>query len=108
MGKNEKAQARYYPLFLAIEGRTCLVVGAGAVGERKVRTLLKYGANVRIVARELSAWLDEKSSEKSMSWAGRLYERSHLAGSEPGICRHRRHGFEPGRRCRCQRAWHLV
>ncbi len=80
MEKPGKTPARYYPLFLAVEGRTCLVVGAGAVGERKVRTLLKYGADIRLVAREISAWIEEKCSEKSIAWVGRLYERSHLQG----------------------------
>jgi precorrin-2 dehydrogenase/sirohydrochlorin ferrochelatase len=70
----------YYPLFLAVEGCTCLVVGAGAVGERKVRTLLEYGAAIRLVARELSAWLQENLSEKAISWAGERYERSQLQG----------------------------
>ncbi len=80
MEKSTGHRLRYYPLFLAIEGRTCLVVGAGAVGERKVRTLLKYGAKIRLVARELSAWLEEKRSEKLVIWAGERYERSHLQG----------------------------
>src|SRR5208337_3019763 len=35
---------------------------------------------IRLVARELSAWLDRKRSEQSISWAGKLYERSHLLG----------------------------
>jgi precorrin-2 dehydrogenase/sirohydrochlorin ferrochelatase len=72
---------RYYPLFLAIEGQICLVVGAGAVGERKVRTLLKYGAQVRLVAPELSPWLKEKCGEEAVTWAGRQYEKSHLQGA---------------------------
>jgi precorrin-2 dehydrogenase/sirohydrochlorin ferrochelatase len=72
--------ARYYPLFLAIEGRTCLVVGAGAVGERKLRTLLEHGARIRLVARELSAWVEQKRSEKLVSWVGTQYEKSHLQG----------------------------
>jgi precorrin-2 dehydrogenase/sirohydrochlorin ferrochelatase len=80
MEKSTMTPARYYPLFLALEGRTCLVVGAGAVGERKVRTLLKYGAKIRLVARELSAWIEEKRSEKLVIWAGQRYERSHLQG----------------------------
>jgi len=70
----------YYPVFLAIEGRTCLVVGAGAVGERKIRTLLKHGAKIRVVARELSAWIEEKRLEKVLAWAGERYEKSHLKG----------------------------
>jgi precorrin-2 dehydrogenase/sirohydrochlorin ferrochelatase len=72
--------ARYYPLFLAIEGRTCLVVGAGAVGERKLRTLLEHGARVRLVARELSAWVEQKRSEDLISWVGAKYDRSYLQG----------------------------
>lgn len=80
MEKSTRMPARYYPLFLAIEGRTCLVVGAGAVGERKVRTLLKYGAKIRLVGRELSAWLEEKRSEKLLIWAAERYDRSHLLG----------------------------
>jgi len=80
MGEFIRTQPRYYPLFLAIEGRTCLVVGAGAVGERKIRTLLKYRAQIRLVARELSTWLEEKRSENAIVWAGKRYERSHLQG----------------------------
>lgn len=80
MKKLTGTEVRYYPLFLNIEGRTCLVVGAGAVGERKVKTLLKYGAKIRLVARELSTWIERKCSEKVVTWAGERYERSQLQG----------------------------
>ena len=80
MENSTTTPGRYYPLFLAIEGRTCLVVGAGAVGERKVRTLLEYGAKIRLVARELSAWIEEKRSQNLVCWVGPQYERSHLRG----------------------------
>ena len=35
MEKSARMPARYYPLFLAVEGRTCLVVGAGAVASAR-------------------------------------------------------------------------
>jgi uroporphyrin-III C-methyltransferase/precorrin-2 dehydrogenase/sirohydrochlorin ferrochelatase len=38
------------PLFLKLEGRDVLVVGAGAVAERKIASLLEAGATVRVVA----------------------------------------------------------
>jgi uroporphyrin-III C-methyltransferase/precorrin-2 dehydrogenase/sirohydrochlorin ferrochelatase len=41
-----------YPLFLKLEGRLVLVVGAGTVAERKVTDLLSAGARVRVVAPE--------------------------------------------------------
>jgi precorrin-2 dehydrogenase / sirohydrochlorin ferrochelatase len=80
MSNSEKNRAPYYPLFLAIDGLTCLVVGGGEVGERKIRTLLKHGATVRLVAGELTPWLDKICSERSIFLAGRLYERAHLEG----------------------------
>lgn len=35
---------RYYPIFVNLESRSCLVVGAGAVGRRKIKSLLDFGA----------------------------------------------------------------
>jgi precorrin-2 dehydrogenase/sirohydrochlorin ferrochelatase len=40
---------KYYPLYMDLRGRECLVVGAGAVAARKVRTLLDCGARVTVV-----------------------------------------------------------
>lgn len=39
----------YYPLFLSLRGVKCLVIGAGAVGCRKVGTLLEAGAIVHML-----------------------------------------------------------
>jgi precorrin-2 dehydrogenase/sirohydrochlorin ferrochelatase len=51
-------QMRYYPAYLDIEDRCCLVVGGGAVGTRKVETLLRCGARVRVVSPEVSPGLE--------------------------------------------------
>jgi len=39
-----------FPMFLKLEGRQCLVVGAGKVGEPKISGLLDTGAGIRVVA----------------------------------------------------------
>jgi len=39
-----------FPMFLKLAGRNVLVVGAGAVGETKIRTLLPTGAHIRVVS----------------------------------------------------------
>src|SRR3981189_1000984 len=42
--------AALFPMFLKLEGRNCLVLGAGSVGEQKIRSLLDCGARIRVVA----------------------------------------------------------
>ena len=42
--------AEYFPAFLDLRGRRCLVVGGGAIGERKARDLLVCGALVSVVS----------------------------------------------------------
>jgi precorrin-2 dehydrogenase / sirohydrochlorin ferrochelatase len=52
-----------FPMFLKLAGRTCLVVGAGKIGEPKIAGLLEAGARVRVVAIEASAQVHEWSRE---------------------------------------------
>ena len=47
----------YYPAFVSIEGKKCVVAGGGRVAERKVRDLLKAGASVRVISPELTPGL---------------------------------------------------
>jgi precorrin-2 dehydrogenase/sirohydrochlorin ferrochelatase len=44
----------FYPLFLDLQGRQVLVVGGGAVAERKVESLLAAGAVVNLVAPDVT------------------------------------------------------
>ena len=39
-----------FPMFMKLEGRQCLVVGAGQVGESKIGGLLETGARIRVVS----------------------------------------------------------
>jgi siroheme synthase-like protein len=43
-----------YPIFAVIEDKPCLVVGGGAVGERKVADLMAAGARVTVVSPTLT------------------------------------------------------
>jgi precorrin-2 dehydrogenase/sirohydrochlorin ferrochelatase len=61
----------FYPIFLNLEARPCLVVGGGCVAERKVLSLLKAGADVTVISPKLTKVLkalvedDTKKTEKS-------------------------------------------
>jgi precorrin-2 dehydrogenase/sirohydrochlorin ferrochelatase len=71
---------RYYPIQLNIQSRPCLVVGGGAVGTRKVDTLLKCGAHVTVVSREVSARVAELATAGNIVLKKRDYRSSDLDG----------------------------
>lgn len=48
---------KYYPIFLDVKGRDCLVVGGGCVGARKAHTLEKCGAKVTVISETISSVL---------------------------------------------------
>ena len=49
----------YFPLFIDLENRPCLVIGGGPVALRKARVLCSYGAQVTMVAPEFAAEPEE-------------------------------------------------
>ena len=75
MKKRERAFP-YYPLFLDIQGRRCLVVGGGAVALRKARALLEHGARVEVVSPEVCPELGELGAGERIT----ITRRGYIAG----------------------------
>lgn len=69
---------RYYPVFLNLHGRPCVVVGGGEVAERKVRALLRAAARVRVVSPQLTARLARLAAQKKISVTRRRYREGDL------------------------------
>jgi len=70
-----------FPLFLKLEGRRCLVVGAGSIAESKIRGLLESGADVRVVAPEAKAAVREWTHAGQIRWDARPFQPSDLDGA---------------------------
>ena len=60
-----------FPMFLKLEGRRCLVVGAGTVAEGKINSLLLSGAAVRVVAPRANAAVQEWARTAAIRWEER-------------------------------------
>lgn len=69
-----------FPIFLKLEGRACLVVGAGTVGEGKIRSLIESGARVRAVAPEATPAVEQWARAGKIRWQRRRFRTSDLAG----------------------------
>ena len=72
---------KYYPVHLDIKNRNCLVVGGGAVGTRKVNTLLECGARVAVVSPNPTPQLTKLASEGAIILTRRAYRSADLDGA---------------------------
>ena len=70
----------YYPIFMEMARRACVVIGGGAVAERKVDGLLDVGAAVTIVGPSLSAPLAALVRGGKVRHVAREYAPGDLAG----------------------------
>lgn len=69
-----------YPLFADLRGRAVLVVGGGAVAERKVEALLHAGALPRVGSPALSPGLQALATAQRIQWLPGRFDAHWLAG----------------------------
>lgn len=75
-----KKPASLFPMFLKLSGRPCLVVGAGAVAESKIESLMVTGARVRVVAAEATPTVRAWAAAKKINWEERRFQPGDLKG----------------------------
>lgn len=69
---------QYYPIYLDIKNRNCLVVGGGSVGTRKVLTLLNCGGRVTVISPKLTEKLRTLAEKGKIHWISRPYSSSDM------------------------------
>jgi precorrin-2 dehydrogenase/sirohydrochlorin ferrochelatase len=68
----------FYPIFLKIRGKRCVVVGGGQVARRKVRALLEYGANIEVISPDPCPELIELEGRRKIGILKRQYQPGDL------------------------------
>src|SRR5688572_14511383 len=69
-----------FPIFVKLEGRPVLLVGAGPVGESKVGGLLSAGAVVTVVAPTATPGIRKLAQERKIVWHPRVFDPGDLNG----------------------------
>ena len=72
----------YFPIYLEMRGRRCLVIGGGAVAERKVASLLEAGAEVTVISPEAADSILGWSKKHALQFIARCYQPGDLAEYE--------------------------
>ena len=71
---------KYYPVYLDLRDRPCLVIGGGTVAERKARALLEAGADVTIISPTLTPKLQELSESGKITHQQKKFSEKDLSG----------------------------
>ncbi len=71
----------HYPLFLDISDQNAVVVGAGRVATRKIRSLLAAGATVTVVSPRAAGAIERLSRDHRIRWIRRRYRAADLHGA---------------------------
>lgn len=78
----------YFPMFVDMTERECLIVGGGNVAYRKVMVMLDFGAKVTVVAEDICEELrkltidDTANKENRITFIKRRFERKDCDGME--------------------------
>ncbi len=72
----------YFPIFVDLRGKRCLVVGGGMVAARKAESLVRAGAFVHVVAPQLSAAVRELASSGKLAVTCAAYQSAQLTDVE--------------------------
>jgi siroheme synthase-like protein len=75
----------YYPVFLDLYGKRCVIAGGGAVADGKIAKLLDAGARVTVISPEATAAIQTLAQDGSLEWQAREYQPGDLAGAALAI-----------------------
>lgn len=71
----------YFPVFIDMADKTVLIVGAGKIALRRVRTLLRFGARIRVVAPDFCRELGEMEESGKICAERRIYLPGDIQGA---------------------------
>jgi len=80
---NECSVSAFFPLFIDICNRKVLVVGGGKIAERRVKTLLSFGAGITVIAAEPSEYIECLASQGKVNLYRRKYQPGEIAAISP-------------------------
>jgi precorrin-2 dehydrogenase/sirohydrochlorin ferrochelatase len=67
-----------FPLFLKLESRRCLVVGAGKIADQKLDSLLSSGADLHVVAPQANERVRQLAASGRLTWHARTFQPADL------------------------------
>ena len=75
----------YYPVFVDVKNRRCIVIGGGSQGAEKIHKLLGCDAKVIVISPEVKEEIKEMARLEKITWHRRSYKNGDLEGASIAI-----------------------
>ena len=75
----------YYPVYLDLTDKLCLVIGGGTIAEDKIDKLKGFGAKISVISPDLTPSLEASAARGELEWHPREYQKGDLHGVFLGI-----------------------
>jgi siroheme synthase-like protein len=75
----------YYPVYLNLKGKRCLLFGGGRVAEGKILKLQDAGARISVISPEVTPVIRASAQSGDLEWHAREYQPGDLEGAFLGI-----------------------
>lgn len=62
--RRRKKNMAYFPVFIEMKNKNCLVVGGGRIATRKIKTILSYEAKVKVIAPQICDQIKQYAKEE--------------------------------------------
>ena len=75
----------YYPVFLNLAGKRCVIVGGGTIAQGKIGGLLQAGCSITVISPDATPGIRQAAQRGDITWLQRKYEPGDLEGAFIGV-----------------------
>ena len=75
----------YYPVYLNLAGKRCVIIGGGTIAQGKLRALLDAGCKITLISPDATPGIKKAAQQGDIEWQERVYQPGDLAGAFIGV-----------------------
>ena len=73
--------ADYYPTYLNLAGKKCVIIGGGTIAQGKIAGFRAAGATITLISPDATPGIRKAANEGYIQWFERKYEQGDLKGA---------------------------
>ena len=75
----------YYPVFLNLAGKRCVIIGGGTIAQGKIGGLLQAGCQITVISPDATPGIRQAAQRGDITWLERTYQPGDMEGAFIGV-----------------------